>query len=103
MFEAVRAAGKTAYCFIENEYKGEVVEFDLQGDAEKFMAELEALPQDHPHIRRIFDIDMQAERDAENFLFVMPGGVSAHIEAGVAYGMGKKCYAIGTIEKTETL
>ena len=28
---------------------------------------------------------------------------AAHIEAGVAYGMGKKCYAIGEYEATDSL
>lgn len=28
---------------------------------------------------------------------------SAHIEAGVAYGLGKKCYAIGEYEATDSL
>ena len=28
---------------------------------------------------------------------------AAHIEAGIAYGLGKKCYAIGEYEATDTL
>jgi len=36
-------------------------------------------------------------------LLVLPAGTSGHIEAGVAYGMGKKCFAFGKPEKTETL
>lgn len=103
VLDMVRASGKTAYCFIENEYKGEVVEFDINGDADAFMKQLEDLPQDHPHIRKIFEIDITAERQAENFLLVLPAGIAGHIEAGVAYGLGKKCYAIGELEKTETL
>ena len=103
VLDMVRASGKTAYCFIENEYKGDVVEFDINGDAEVFMKQMEDLPKDHPHIRKIFEIDITAERQAENFLLVLPAGIAAHIEAGVAYGLGKKCYAIGEPEKTETL
>jgi hypothetical protein len=103
VLNAVRASGKTVYCFIENEYKGEIVEFDAQGDAEVFMKQLEDLPQDHPHIRKIFEVDVTAEREADNFLLVLPAGINGHIEAGIAYGMGKKCYAIGQLEKTETL
>ena len=33
----------------------------------------------------------------------MPAGKAAHIEAGIAYGLGKKCYAIGEYESTDTL
>lgn len=58
---------------------------------------------DNPLIRKIFETDITAERQAENFLLVLPAGIAGHIEAGVAYGMGKKCYAVGPVEKTETL
>ena len=34
---------------------------------------------------------------------VLPAGKAAHIEAGIAYGLGKKCYAIGEYDATDTL
>ena len=34
---------------------------------------------------------------------VLPAGKSGHIEAGVAYGLGKKCYAIGEFDATDSL
>lgn len=46
---------------------------------------------------------MQAQRNSDNFLLVLPAGISGHVEAGASYGMGKKCYALGVPEKTETL
>lgn len=101
--DAIRQNGKTAYCFIENDYKGEIVELHMDGDPEIFMKDLESLPQNHAFIQKIFDIDMEAEREAKTFLLVFPAGIAAHIEAGVAYGLGKKLYAIGKPEKTETL
>lgn len=103
VLDAVRASGNTAYCFIENSYKGEVVELPLDGDPDTFMKQLEALPQDNPLIRKIFQTDITAERQAASFLLVLPAGIAGHIEAGAAYGMGKKCYAVGELEKTETL
>lgn len=36
-------------------------------------------------------------------MLVLPADSSAHIEAGVAYGLGKKCYAIGEYEATDSL
>jgi len=36
-------------------------------------------------------------------LVVLPAGKSAHIEAGIAYGLGKKCYAIGEYDATDSL
>lgn len=46
---------------------------------------------------------MEGERNSKNFLLVLPAGKSAHIEAGVAYGLGKKCYAIGECDVTDSL
>lgn len=103
VLDAVRASGKTAYCFLENSYEGEAVEFKMDGNPDEFMKQSEELPQDHPLIRKIFETDITAEHQAQNFLLVLPAGIAGHVEAGAAYGMGKKCYAIGQLEKTETL
>ncbi len=46
---------------------------------------------------------MEAEKNSDNFLMVLPAGKSGHIEAGVAYGLGKKCYAIGEFDATDSL
>ena len=40
---------------------------------------------------------------ARRFVMVMPAGNAAHIEARVAFGLGKPCYAVGPVAKTETL
>lgn len=105
VLDVVRQSGKTAYCFIENAYEGEKLSFNAhsQADIEATMQTSEAMPQDDPMIRKIFDTDIAGERESDNFLLVLPAGIAGHIEAGVAYGMGKKCYAIGQPEKTETL
>ena len=99
----VRDNGKTAYCFIENLYENRKVEFSSSDNIEGSMQKLEALPMDDPLITEIFETDMTGEHAADNFLLVLPAGISGHIEAGVAYGLGKKCYAIGVPEKTESL
>lgn len=103
ILDAVRASGKTAYCFIENDYKGEVIKFDVNGNPDIFMKLSEQKPQNDPLIREIFNKDMNAQKNSDAFLLVLPGGTSSHIEAGAAFGMGKKCYAVGQLEKTETL
>ena len=46
---------------------------------------------------------MAAQRAARRFDMVMPAGNAAHIEARVAFGLGKPCYAVGPVAKTETL
>jgi len=102
VLEIIRASGKTAYCFIDNLYEGEKLEFDTT-DVEPTISGLEKLPQDDEFIKKIFDKDMDGERSADNFLLVLPAGISGHVEAGVAYGLGKPCYAVGKPAKTETL
>lgn len=99
----VRASGNSAYCFIENDYKGEKVEFLPGQDPDVFMKQSEQLSQDDPLIKKIFERDIQAQKAADSFILVLPAGINGHIEAGIAYGAGKKCYAVGTPEKTETL
>ena len=46
---------------------------------------------------------MKGEKSSRNLLLVLPAGNAAHIESGIAYGLGKKCYAIGEYEATDTL
>jgi len=46
---------------------------------------------------------MAAQRAARRFVMVMPAGNAAHLEARVAFGLGKPCYAVGPVAKTETL
>lgn len=103
VLDAVRASSKTAYCFIENPYEGESIEFKMDENPDVFMKRSEELPQSDPLIRKIFQKDLNAEKSAENFILVLPAGINGHIEAGIAFGLGKKCYAVGPAEKTETL
>ena len=103
ILDLVRKNGKTAYCFIENLYEGSKVEFKQNTNIDKIMQQLEALPKDDEFIKEIFEKDIQAQKDAESFLLVLPAGISGHVEAGASYGMGKDCYAVGVPEKTETL
>lgn len=51
----------------------------------------------------IFEDDLNGLKSANKLIMVLPAGKSSHIEAGIAYGFGKKCYAIGSYEKTDSL
>jgi hypothetical protein len=102
----IRAAGKTAYCFIENAYDADGITFDPS--IENSDAEMKAFEeiddwQNNPTLQKIFDDDMNALKESENFVIVFPAGLSAHMELGAAYGLGKRCYAIGDQEKVESL
>jgi hypothetical protein len=105
--EKLRATGKTAYCFIENEYEGDGIHFknDVNADVEKMMQTTEQLEnwKTNKTFNEIFEADMDALKGSQALVLVFPAGLSAHMELGAAYGMGKKCYGIGKVGKNETL
>ena len=89
------------YCFLKNEESHKEAGLDLHSDnlADTF----EGLDLSHSSVRTIFEHDLNGEKNSENFLLVLPAGKSSHIEAGIAYGLGKKCYAIGEYDETDSL
>jgi hypothetical protein len=104
--DELRKAGKKVYCFVENEYDGHGVKNERNPkDVESLMKQNEALEnwQNNPTFRKIFETDMSALKSSKAIVVVFPFGFSAHMELGVAYGMGKKCYGVGVPEKAETL
>ena len=89
------------YCFLKNEESHKEAGPDMYDNnlADKF----EALGLEDPSVRIIFEHDLVGLKNSENFLLVLPAGKSAHIESGIAYGLGKKCYAIGEYDVTDSL
>ena len=90
------------YCFLKNE---DSMKSYAEGteDVEERMKIFENLDLKSEPVLKIFNEDLEAEKASENFLLVLPAGKSGHIEAGIAYGMGKKCYAIGEFDATDSL
>lgn len=97
------SVNKSYYCFLKNEKSFIQSGLDLNGNPDEMQDEFEKLELNSKEVRKIFEEDMEGERKSENFLLVLPAGKSAHIEAGVAYGLGKKCYAIGEYDVTDSL
>ena len=91
------------YCFLKNETSHAEAGLDINKNPEELMNQFENLKLESDTVQTIFKYDMEAEKNSKNFLLVLPAGKSAHIEAGVAYGLGKKCYAIGEYEQTDSL
>ncbi len=100
----LREKGKTLYCFIESETSLKHVG-GLGADPEEAMKGFEALPDwtNNPAVREVFEMDMNALKDSENVILLLPAGKSAHIEAGAAYGLGKNLIVIGEQKETESL
>ena len=70
---------------------------------EEQMKEFEQMDLKSDVVLNIFNEDLDNEKASKNLLLVLPAGKSGHIEAGIAYGMGKKCYAIGEYDATDSL
>ena len=89
------------YCFLKNEdewgYGNE------NQTPEKNQKEFESLGLKSDTVLNIFYSDLEGEKNSKNLLLVLPAGKSAHIESGIAYGLGKKCYAIGNYDATDSL
>ena len=90
------------YCFLKNEETMNSYGDDGQTDEEK-MQVFENLGLKSDIVLNIFKQDLDNEKACKNLLLVLPAGKSGHIESGIAYGMGKKCYAIGEFDATDSL
>ena len=90
------------YCFLKNDNTMNSYG-DSNGTEEENMAIFESLDLKNDIVLNIFNEDLDNEKAARNFLLVLPAGKSGHIEAGIAYGMGKTCYAIGEFDATDSL
>ena len=89
------------YCFLKN--KQSHIEAGLDINDKELADKFEKMDLQSNAVQTIFKHDMEGEKISKNFLLVLPAGKSAHIEAGVAYGLGKKCYAIGEYDVTDSL
>ena len=90
------------YCFLKNEETMNSYGTGAKTEEER-MKEFESLDLKSETVLKIFHEDLDNEKASKNFLLVLPAGKSGHIEAGIAYGMGKKCYAIGEFDATDSL
>lgn len=89
------------YCFLKNEEHWGYG--NKNQTPEERQQEFESLDLKSDIVLKLFNNDLEGEKSSRNFLLVLPAGKAAHIEAGIAYGLGKHCYAIGEYEATDTL
>ena len=55
------------------------------------------------HFQKLFKRDLAGLKDAGKVILLQPCGLSAHMEAGIAFGLGKPLIMIGEPMKPETL
>ncbi len=96
----IRERGYTAYCFLTSTHNADKQDIDPHAHMDAF----ERLDwKNDTYVKQVFQEDMEGERSSDTFVLLLPVGTSCHIEAGVAYGLGKKCVLIGTPTETESL
>ena len=89
------------YCFLKNE---DSWGYGKEGQTpEEKQKEFESLDLKSDIVLNLYNNDLNGLRNSENLLLVLPAGKAAHIESGIAFGLNKKCYAIGEYEATDTL
>lgn len=95
--EKLRAKGRTVYCFVED--------YDDNQSPEEYMQKFENIPdwREDQSVKDMFEKDMNALKYSDALILLLPAGKSAHVEAGAAYGMGKKCIVIGEQKEAESL
>jgi len=91
----------TYYCFLKNEHDWGYG--NKNQTPEEKQQEFESLGLKSDIVLKLFKEDLAGEKNSNNLLLVLPAGKAAHIESGIAYGLGKRCYAIGEYEATDTL
>jgi nucleoside 2-deoxyribosyltransferase len=93
--------GYTCYNFLS---KATVPEFaHLSRQEQMEILESHADFWNDPLHKHHYDTDMDGLKNTDTVVMLLPAGLAAHMEAGVAYGLGKKLILIGEPEKAETL
>lgn len=99
--EKLRKKNKQVYCFFENEHAAK----HKAEDPEEFMKKFESTKnwQKDKYVNSIFKDDMSGLKNSKTLIMLLPTGKSSHIEAGIAYGLKKKCILIGEQKEAESL
>jgi hypothetical protein len=101
LIHAIRAKGKTCYDFTDKPA-------DPENPGAPFDDQMKALEShtdflNDPVHRAHYERDLAGLKNAGTVILLLPAGTSAHIEAGIAFGLEKKLILIGKPEKPETL
>lgn len=99
--EDLRARGHTVHSFIEsgaNLLTGHPIEDEMQ-----IFSEALKNWQDDGRVSKIFESELTFLRECDLCVLLLPAGISSHLEAGIAYGWGKKTVLIGPIAKPEVV
>lgn len=100
LMEELQAKGHEAHSFIEsgaNLLSGEPIEDYMK----MFNEALKNWQQQDERVSKIFNSELETLKKCDLVVLLLPAGISAHLEAGIAYGWGKRVILIGPIPKPE--
>ena len=98
---ALQEKGRTCYDFSDIPDDPYGTDISAEDRMRKFEATENFLEDEH--FRYIFEKDLNGLKQAEKVIVLLPAGNSVHIEAGIAFGLGKRLILIGEVEKPESL
>jgi hypothetical protein len=99
LHEALTTRGYGCYSFLQsgaNLMNGTSIEEELK----MFTSRLQDW-KNNPHIKKIFDAELEGLQKSDAVILLEPAGRSSLLETGAAFGMGKKVFVVGPIEKPE--
>ena len=99
--EELERMGHSAYSFVKsgaNLLTGKAIEEEMKEFSEALMNW-----KADDRIAKIAESEVQALKDADVVILLLPAGDSSHMEAGIGYGMGKRTVLIGPVEKPEII
>ena len=101
LIAGIRDKGKTCYDFTDKPADP----YNPEASFEEQMTNLESHTDflNDPVHRYHYERDLAGLKNADTVILLLPAGTSTHIEAGIAFGLGKKLMLIGKPEKPETL
>jgi len=101
LIEKLKAKGRTCFNFCDT--PADPNNSDAQ--PEEQMKTFESVKDfyNDKHCQYIFKKDLEGLKNAKKVIMLLPAGTSVHIEAGIAYGMGKPLILIGETKKPESL
>jgi hypothetical protein len=102
LIDKIIEQGYTCYNFFDLPIEENIVD---KLTAQEYMKRMESTSDflKDKYFQKVFQKDLRGLKNAEKIVVLLPAGNSVHIEAGIAYGLGKELILIGKIEKPESL
>ncbi|MFW5884675.1 MAG: hypothetical protein ACOCUF_00360 [Patescibacteria group bacterium] len=101
LIDKLRKKGKSCYSFLDEPADPD----NPEGEAEEQMKAFESTQDffNNEYFKKLFKKDLEGLKSAREVIMLLPAGNSVHMEAGIAYGLGKRLILIGKPEKPESL